>query len=262
VLPIVETFIYRAVWGVTPRESFPALLKKRIYNQEVLGYSGEAYLFLWARRRLGQRDADLLRAVRDVNILSAVASMLFTIGVIGILFFTGLLDVFTWIRDNPGITTGVAVLIGVSLVVLLMVTRRHFFAMQPRTALVVFLLHLGQVVFIHAMMILQWTYGVPDVPLSVWITFAGITVVMNRIPFLPSKDLVFLGLSVELTRVMDVATASVASMLLVSSVAGKLLNALVLAIVQFTVRDPELERARTEAEEVARLAEALPDEPR
>ena len=49
-----------------------ALHKKRISNEVLLGYSGEAYFYAWARQR-SQMVAAPFGAVKDVSILSAIA---------------------------------------------------------------------------------------------------------------------------------------------------------------------------------------------
>jgi hypothetical protein len=51
-----------------------------------------------------------------------------------------------------------------------------------------------------------------------------VLVVVERLPFLPSRDLVFLGASVELSKTMPVAAAAVAGMFLVQSGVFKLLH--------------------------------------
>jgi hypothetical protein len=253
VLPLVEVMIYRRLWPVSRRDAFWALLKKRVFNYEVLGYSGEAYLFLWARNRVGLRDSVVARHIRDVNILSAIGSLLFSAGVVAFLFTTGLLDMFEWVTKNRWLYAAAGLLVVGGLVGLFLMMRNHFFAMPPRTAVRVFSLHVSQVLVVHVMMVAQWMVGAPGIPTAVWLAFAGITILMNRIPFLPNKDLIFIGLSVELSRALELAAASVAGMLLVSSVGMKLMNVLVLAAVQYLVKDPALQTTLEEAEE------ALPD---
>ena len=51
---------------------FLALLRKKVYNELLLGYLGEAYFYTWARRRVSL-DAAPFGAVKDVAILSAMA---------------------------------------------------------------------------------------------------------------------------------------------------------------------------------------------
>jgi hypothetical protein len=55
-----------------------ALHKKRISNEVLLGYSGEAYFYAWARQRT-QMVAAPFGAVKDVTILSAIAGNAITL---------------------------------------------------------------------------------------------------------------------------------------------------------------------------------------
>jgi len=48
-LPASEWLIYRRLWGL-PVEGFRALLRKLVSNEVLLGYSGEASFYAWARR--------------------------------------------------------------------------------------------------------------------------------------------------------------------------------------------------------------------
>ncbi|NIU02034.1 MAG: hypothetical protein GWN01_14330, partial [Nitrosopumilaceae archaeon] len=51
-LPTAETFIYRQVWPISKAKLFKTALIKKIYNDEIVGYSGEFFLFMWARKHL------------------------------------------------------------------------------------------------------------------------------------------------------------------------------------------------------------------
>eukprot|EP00300_Choanocystis_sp_HF-7_P025551 c27490_g1_i1.p3 GENE.c27490_g1_i1~~c27490_g1_i1.p3 ORF type:complete len:101 (+),score=3.89 c27490_g1_i1:258-560(+) len=48
--PAFDFAIFRRLWGI-PWSGMIALNKKRIANDVVLGYSGEAYFYTWARQR-------------------------------------------------------------------------------------------------------------------------------------------------------------------------------------------------------------------
>ena len=50
-LPIGDFAIFRRLWGIPLGGGLAALIKKRIANEVVLGYSGEAYFYAWARAR-------------------------------------------------------------------------------------------------------------------------------------------------------------------------------------------------------------------
>jgi len=47
-LPLGDFVIFRRLWHI-PLAGLAALLKKRIANEVVIGYSGEAYFYAWAR---------------------------------------------------------------------------------------------------------------------------------------------------------------------------------------------------------------------
>ena len=59
--------VYCRRWGI-PLSGFVALLKKRIANDVVLGYSGEAYFYAWARQN-AKMVAAPFGAVKDVSVL-------------------------------------------------------------------------------------------------------------------------------------------------------------------------------------------------
>jgi len=58
-MPLSEALIYRFLWN-TGMGIVPALLRKRVYNEAVLDYSGEPVLFAWARQFTSKTDGELL----------------------------------------------------------------------------------------------------------------------------------------------------------------------------------------------------------
>ena len=76
-LPFFEMIIYHWLWRTGP-SVLPALLRKRVYNETVLEYSGETALFVWASNHTHVAEGKIFRDVRDVNILSAFVSNLAT----------------------------------------------------------------------------------------------------------------------------------------------------------------------------------------
>ena len=58
-LPVTEVLIYSLYWKFNPIRSLPIFIKKRIYNTEILGYSGEAYFFVWARKQIHSENRDI-----------------------------------------------------------------------------------------------------------------------------------------------------------------------------------------------------------
>ncbi|MES3630587.1 MAG: hypothetical protein PPP56_10520 [Longimonas sp.] len=237
-LSIAEIFIYRQVWPLSRWKLFKAFLTKRVYNDEVMGYSGEFYLAAWAQKNLGIDVKEIAKHVRDNNILSAVASNTVAVVLIGLLIFTdviGVEDVFGNV-DVIHVLGGVFIIAVVS--VLFVQYREYIFSLPLRTSLIVFSIYLTRFVIHHGLLVAQWAVVLPDVPLSTWLIFATVIIIVKRIPFIPSRELVFMWAGIELSRTLNMATASVAGMLLVTSVLKKLTNLVFFLILSYTQRQP------------------------
>src|SRR5690625_7706642 len=79
--------------------------------------------------------------------------------------------------------------------------------MAPRIAAIVLGIYAVRLILGQVLQIGQWSVAMPSVALSTWFTFAAVSLIVSRIPFIPSQDLVFLGASVELSTMMDIPTA-------------------------------------------------------
>jgi hypothetical protein len=256
VLPVTETFVYRAVWGTSFLESFPAFLKKRVFNKDVLGYSGEVYIYLWARQRVAQTDREILGAVKDNAIVSSVASTLFAIVVLAVLFFAGQITVVQDIADHKLAYLIGAIVLGSVLMALGVRFRRTLFTLRGRLILVLFGVHLVRLVVINLLQIVQWKVALPGVAWHVWFTLLSAMIVTSRIPFLPARDMIFIGAGVGLSRMLDVSTAGIAGMLLVSSMLDKGLNAIVFSLISVLNRR---QAGASKQEEPGDLSPVLPD---
>ncbi|MEI9927394.1 MAG: hypothetical protein WDN44_06405, partial [Sphingomonas sp.] len=80
--PTFDYVIFRRLWRI-PLGGMAALHKKRIANEVLFGYSGEAYFYAWARQRT-QMVAAPFGAVKDVMILSAIAGNAMTLVMIAL----------------------------------------------------------------------------------------------------------------------------------------------------------------------------------
>jgi hypothetical protein len=121
--------------------------------------------------------------------------------------------------------------------------RHHFFSLQKSTARKILGIHFGRLLVANLLLAVQWSVGAPGISISVWLTYLCIFIVMNRIPFLPSKDLFFLGASVELSGSLGVATTAVAGMLVASSVLVRSTNLIVFLLSQPPGRASRLKEA-------------------
>lgn len=223
-LPVTEIFIYRQIWPLKKRQMFRTFLTKRVYNEEVVGYSGEFYLFMRARKLLDSSDRQILKNIRDNNILSAITSNLVAFTLIGILIFTGFIKLDQLIGDVDWVYIVVAGAIVIAFAALFIQFRKYIFDLPLKKALVIFGIYMTRFLIHHGLIVVQWAVVIPDTPLSVWFLFLTVVIVVNRIPLLPSRDLVFMWAGIELSKVLNMATADVAGMLLVSSALRKVMN--------------------------------------
>jgi len=246
-LPTAEVFIYQQVWKVKKWDSFKAFLTKRVYNDEVMGYSGEFYLFMWGRRFLDKKDTEILKNVRDNNILSSVTSNLMAFILVGVLVFAGIINIEDLVDDVNLVYLATGILIFIVFVVLFIQFRRYLFALSLKKSIIVFSIYLIRFMIHHGLMIVQWAVVIPNTPLSIWFTFLAIIIIVNRIPFIPSRDLVFMWAGIELSRALNMATAAVAGMLLVSSALKKVTNLILFLLINYYSKDPELQKLREQA---------------
>ncbi len=241
-LPVAEIFIYRQVWPLKRRDIFKAMLTKRVYNEEVMGYSGELYLLPWARKRLDKSDWEILANIRDNNILSSINSASVGFVLIGILIFTGVIDP-NLVFDNVNfvyVITGLVVTIAIFAILLQF--RRYIFSLPLKKALKVYSIYFSRFIIHHALFVAQWAVVIPETPISIWLIFITLMIVVNRIPFLPSHDLVFLWAGIELAKVLDMTTSSVAGMLLVFSALKKSANFILYIMLTWQNKGKEIEK--------------------
>ena len=212
-LSIADWVIFRKLWRI-PAAGIAALLRKRLSNDLLIGYSGELYFYTWARRR-ADLSAAPFGAIKDVAILSAIVG-----NVVTLILFALAYPVLG--RANLGIQPHVALLsviivVGPSLIALLL--RGHLFSMPAAEARFAIAVHFLRHIATITLTILLWHFALPDLPLRWWMTLAALQILVSRLPLVPNKDVVFAGICVLLigsdTRVVEL-TAQIASLVLVS----------------------------------------------
>lgn len=245
VLPTTEMLIYRRLWNVHMAPYWPVFFRKRVFNFGVLDYSGEAYFLAWARATLRLPDKTAFAAIRDSNVLSAIASNLITVLFLFIFVWQGLADTLSTNTPNAWIYILSAGFIAVFLTAVIVTFRRHLIGVSRDMALWLLGMHGGRMLLILLLLGAQWASALPAVPLSVWWLFLTANLVLNRLPFLPNKDLMFLGLGVGLAEYVDGPEAAIAAVFVASSALTQLTNLLVFAATTFVTgsskspRDPE-----------------------
>lgn len=219
-LPISELVIFRRLWGL-PFSAFGALLRKRISNEILLGYSGEVYFYAWARNRANLTAAPF-GAIKDVSILSALVGNGVTLVMLLVAWpFAGDLDLGRYTESTIGST---ALIMGMSLVILLL--GKRIFTLSRQELRFVFGVHLLRIILMTAASGLLWHLALSDVPITYWLLLATLQLLVSRLPLIPNKDLLFATITVflighdsQVTALMAmVATLTLAIHLLLAGV--------------------------------------------
>jgi hypothetical protein len=196
-LPIGDYLIFRRLWGL-PVAGLVPLLKKRVANELVLSYSGEAYFYAWCRQRLRIVSAPF-GAIKDVSILSAVAGNLVTLLMLAAAtpFAFGLVPH----RFVMPVVGSAVIVTGLSLLALTL--RRRLFSLPPRELAAVGAIHMARLAAGTILLGLCWHLALPQVALGFWLVLATMRMLVSRLPLIPNKDLLFANLAVLLVGQHD-----------------------------------------------------------
>jgi hypothetical protein len=231
--PIAEYIIFRRWWPLRP-QSLAVFSKKRVLNDAVFGYSGDAYLFVWAKKAL--RHLPLhpgpLAAVKDVAITSALAGNAATLVMLALALVMGggpaVEQAFAG-EAMRSVGLGFGFVISVSLGILLF--SRKVMSLSRRENAIVFAIHMTRLFVGSALLLLAWMVTLPDVALGTWVVLGALRMVVTRLPFVPNKELLFAAIGVSLTgeAAPDVAAlmAAAAALHLVSHAISYTLASLV-----------------------------------
>ena len=86
-LPVTEAMIYGRIWSMPPWQCIAVMIRKRVLNMDVIGYSGEVYLFMWAKDRVQRARKAVMGVIKDNLIVSSISSLLSASLLIGECFF-------------------------------------------------------------------------------------------------------------------------------------------------------------------------------
>lgn len=223
-LPTAESIIYSKAWNGRPRDFLPVLLRKRVLNVDVMGYSGEVYLFAYAREKVQRPAREIALIIKDNLILSSIFSVGTAILLLVGLLLSGHIALDAFMDDpTPGYVVG-AVFVFALVVALVTQFRQSIFHLSGGLLATIAGIHAGRFLLGYVLQVVQWWVVLPDAPFSAWATLLVVLVITARIPFLPSRDLVFAGAGIEMSASLGVPVAAVAGMLLVRSAIDRVLN--------------------------------------
>lgn len=189
-----EIAIYRRLWGVSWHDA-PMFLKKRVMNEALIGYSGEAYALWWARRRPAGRYS-ALAAVKDTNLVSGLVGNIFTFALLAatLLLADGArLASAAAAASGPAIAAALGVIAAVVAFVLL---KPRLFTL-PRAELgFIAAVQVARVATGVAMTMALWALAMPGVAWGLWLTLVAWRTFIGRLPFVPNKELLFVNLAI------------------------------------------------------------------
>lgn len=190
--PTFDWLIFRRLWRL-PAAGLSALMKKRIANEVVVGYSGDAYFYVWARARLQFVTAPF-GAVKDVTILSGIAGNLLTLAMLAVSvpIARGLLtpEQFRLVAGSAAVTMAISLPF--------LIFSRRVFSLGRRTLWWVFGVHCARLAFGSTMIALAWHFAMPGESLEMWLFLAAARLLVSRLPLVPNKDLLFANFAIVL----------------------------------------------------------------
>jgi hypothetical protein len=201
-LPASELLIFRRLWAM-PFSGIGALLRKLVSNEILLGYLGEVYFYAWARRH-ARAVAAPFGAIKDVTILSALTGNAAT--------FAMVLLALPWFHnlrlgvDSTAFAYSMAFMLGTS--TLLLLFRKTLFTLPKADLWFITFVHFARIFGAALLTGVMWHLLLPDVSVIYWLLLATMRQLLSRLPFLPNKDVIFVGLaSFMVGRDTEIVTA-------------------------------------------------------
>ena len=190
--PGFDWLIFRRLWDL-PLAGLAALVKKRIANDVLLGYSGEAYFYAWARVNAGGVEAPFA-AVKDVSIQSALAGHAMTLALIALALPFGR-ALLTPDRYHAVVLAGV---VAVAMSLPFLFFSRRVFSLPRGELWRVFGLQCARIGVGWALIAAAWHLALPTIGIAMWLLLVAVRQLVSRLPFIPNKDLLFVNIAIPL----------------------------------------------------------------
>ncbi len=199
--PANDYVIFRRWWPLAPC-SLAVFSKKRVLNEAVLGHSGDAYLYLWARKNLGacRLRAGPLAAVKDVAVTSALAGNAATLFLLLLTILLGkgatVQQAFAGASMRP-VIAGFLLVLAVSVAIL--VFSRRVLSLSAKENAQLFLLHSLRLLVASTLLLFAWVLALPMIAIGTWVVLGALRMLVTRLPFVPNKEILFAAISISLT---------------------------------------------------------------
>ena len=217
--PIGDLLVYANLWGTPP--SIRAILRKRFLNSVMLDYSGELFFYFWARKHLDLAGGVLVHSIKDSNVLSAGAglAMVYIVGLA--LIAAGGLPVRLGEENWPYIVAGSLPLL---LCAVLVLAHNKVTVLSRGQIAATFGIHAGRSLSVLAVEFGLWELSGAMPGWVASLQFVALRLLVTRLPLLPNKDLIFLGVGIAVARLAHVPVAPVATVLVILAAADLILS--------------------------------------
>jgi hypothetical protein len=189
-LPVCDFVIFRRLWNVPPA-AFGALNRKRIANDILIGYTGDAYFYAWARARL-EMVAAPFGAVKDVTIVSGIT------GNVTALLLGAVALPLGYQLIAPEVVSAMiwSLAFATALSLALLLFSKRVFSLPRRDLWFIFWVDLLRIGGSCVTVALAWACVIPSVSLGMWLFLVAGRQLVSRLPFLPNKDLLFANFAI------------------------------------------------------------------
>ncbi len=229
VLPLSEALIFGRLWR-RPRKGLVGVgITRRIVNRQMFSYAGELYLYLWARKNIGVSEPVVRHAVKDNAIVSGLMSTIVAVSVCGVFVAMGYVELPNAISSRSWLIPAGIVGLAIVLVVLYRL-RGKLTRLSAGDTAYLGIVHAARFLIVYTLQVAIWAVVAPEVELRVWLTLLVMLIVVQRIPLLPSMDLVFMNASVAVSRSMDGAGEAVFAVIAISTLIDRVLNVVLFSI--------------------------------
>lgn len=234
-LPVSEILIYGVKWNFRGFRAFLVFVQKKVLNTDVLGYSGEFYLFYWAKDKLKVSTVEAMKFIKDNNILSSLSSTFISVALLIFFLTQGYINIEDYIPQVENRLIYLWIVLGAIVLILIGYKfRSYILSISLRDAAKIAGIYTGRLVLTNLMQIIQYKIAEPTVPWAVWFSLMAVQIMSTRIPFLPSRDVLYVSVAIEMSVMLNVPETQLVGVLTANLILKKLIGATSFLVTSFT----------------------------
>jgi hypothetical protein len=222
VQPVADLLIYRHLFHAGRALPLLVMMRKRYVNG-MLDFSGEFYFLFWARKNLALPKGRLMHAVKDSNVLSGSAGLLMVwLALLAVILSGG-------VKLPSSMTGGFAGFLSLGslpiiLGLVLVIGGRAVTNLSRSDVLVTFAIHFIRGVVQLILEFLVWWESGALPSAAACFQFVALRAVVTRLPLVPNKNLVFVGVGIAAAAAVNASAPRVAAALVLATAIGIVQN--------------------------------------